>query len=252
MQITGQQFIKAPSSTLNFSGNNTIATKRANAEINHINFLSGEYVGSSSNTGSIVTSSYPVFNFNDGSPDGIVNVENGAVVKIAGASSTYTPFYNNVARIQVKDGGSLDITSNTAAIRPVTKNYSTDPGVFVDKGGNLNLTRQGKSSTKSSKGVIEAKRNDYSVVLNGNYDIRNNSNGKIFGGKVFNLNIGYTGVYAWGRGSNFEATPELGWVNASVSAIVNSGVANILVADPEEISTKLKTKTTGRLASDAD
>ncbi len=252
MQITGQQFIKAPSSTLNFSGNNTIATKRANAEINHVNFLSGEYVGSSSNTGTLVTSSYPVFNFNDGSPDGVVNVENGAVVKIAGASSTYTPFYNNVARIQVKEGGSLDILSNTAAIRPVNKNYSTDPGVFVDKGGNLNLTRQGKSSTKSTKGVIEAKRNDYSVVLNGDYDIRNNSNGKIFGGKVFNLNIGSTGVYAWGRGSNFEATPELGWLNASVSGIVNSGVANILVADPEEIATKLKTKTTGRLASDAD
>lgn len=252
MQITGQQFIKAPSSTLNFSGNNTVATKHANAEINHVNFLSGEYVGSSSNTGTLLTSSYPVFNFNDGSPDGVVNVENGAVVKITGESSTYTPFYNNVARIQIKDGGSLDITSNTAAIRPVNKSSSIDPGVFVDKGGNLNLTRQGKSSTKSSKGVIEAKRNDYSIVLNGDYDIRNNSKGKIFGGKIFNLNIGSTGIYAWGRGSNFEATPEFGWLNASASAIVNSGVANILVADPEEVSTKLKTKTTGRLASDAD
>lgn len=280
VDYSGERFIQAQNSSIQFLGKNKINTSAETAWVRSLVFANdSKYEGVSSTSPAAFSAFYFNGSYVDGSVAGSVKVGENANVSLNIApekkENIYPAFFDKIGKVDIDNGATLDIQSAGIALEFLPKTtYKEVPSINVASDATLNIVSRGGlnqpalklfqegAQVNAAKGaminiegnansIIEMKQANSQININeADYSFVNKkANSPIFDGQGTLLSLEGVTLNTWGlTGGEYEEEPNESYDKLTLKSIITNGTSTNTVSSNNEAQKNFQTSNYGKIS----
>lgn len=271
----GTRFVKMPNGKLIVSGTNDVSTKAENGWVRHVEFLENStYNSVAANEGA----SYSAFYFNGTDVNGTVNINKNAKVNVnlsPDGKNIYPVFYDKIAQVNIKDGGSLDIETPGKAFKFSSYNFEKTSGINITNNSSLKVNSSGLSTDEvieyndpgaelnvsnnsnidiqgNTKNLMTTYRDSSVNISDSSYNFMNSkADSHIFDAKDTIFSLNGVSLNTWTKtGGNYEREPDESYDKLNLQSILSGNDSKLTTSTNPEAQKNFQMSNYGRISGE--